>query len=832
MATFFRLGGWYTLVAAAMLNVAVTRAGAQTASAHVDHEGEPLPAEAIARIGSGRFRARGEFYHLGYSRDGKTIIGAVNSWQISSGALEFWDAATGKLVRSIAAEADETIALVCDPDGKTLHSHSGGIYRTLDIETGKELKRLDVPHDRHAHAAISPQGKLLVTRQEDGRFGLFALPVGKEVLRLKSQQPDGGVDVTALAFTPDGRTLAIAGREGAIEGFDTSTGAKRFEVPVPISRIEDMHFSPNGRDLFCTAHSLGLVIVRDCVGKPEIVRLQRDGRDEGLVYSAFSPNGRQVAVGSVESYVTLYDVATGKPIRRLPAGWCSSHVAFSRDGHTLLAGNRGGAISQWDTDSGKLLAASANPLSMVQVKRFVEGSKHLLVETDCLELMDWKKSRVAHRYALPAPYADQGSQLSADGTLLATYRSNLVILLDAKSGKEVRRLGSEKSPVYFEQFLPVGNRFLTLNENEMLRVWEGAGNAPVHELRTPHWPDMRAASLDGRRLATGCGAKYRGDSDHDVRIWDLATGKLVQRLTPRGGGASALALSDDGSQLAVATASETQGAPIAVSLVDVPTGREKRLVATYQHDIHCLQFSPDGRTLAVTDRASGHVRLWEVATGKQRHQFEGHKTSVYSLAFSGDGALLATGSLEAPAFVWDIWGKHAGKPASESAWSGPERQRVWQDLASADARVGFSAVRRLVQNSTSAADLLQGHLHAAKPADPKKVAQWLKELDSDEFETRQNAFSELEKLGGQVEANLKDILARPRSLEMKRRAESLLTRLDSPTAEGVRELRAAEALEHTATPRATRLLESMAAGAPGALLTREAASALARLGKR
>jgi WD40 repeat protein len=60
--------------------------------AHVDHEGFPLPAEAIGRVGSARMRTAVYIASLGYSPDGKTIASATGD-----GILQFWDAATGEL---------------------------------------------------------------------------------------------------------------------------------------------------------------------------------------------------------------------------------------------------------------------------------------------------------------------------------------------------------------------------------------------------------------------------------------------------------------------------------------------------------------------------------------------------------------------------------------------------------------------------------------------------------------------------------------------------------------------------------------------------------------
>jgi hypothetical protein len=71
----------------------------------------------------------------------------------------------------------------------------------------------------------------------------------------------------------------------------------------------------------------------------------------------------------------------------------------------------------------------------------------------------------------------------------------------------------------------------------------------------------------------------------------------------------------------------------------------------------------------------------------------------------------------------------------------------------------------------------------------------------------------------------------PSSLEARRRLEALLQRLESPitSTETLRRLRAVEALEHIGSPEARQVLQTLTEGAPQALLTREAKTALKRL---
>jgi hypothetical protein len=199
--------------------------------------------------------------------------------------------------------------------------------------------------------------------------------------------------------------------------------------------------------------------------------------------------------------------------------------------------------------------------------------------------------------------------------------------------------------------------------------------------------------------------------------------------------------------------------------------------------------------------------------------------------FSGDGSILAAASDDAPMYLWDVYGKHTKQPAPEK-WSADDGMRMWQDLGSSDAKVGFQTIRRLIRNSGPAVSLLRKQTTPAPPVDAKRFARLVAVMDSDDFAERDRAFAELEKdaanLVGAVELALK---ATP-ALETKRRLESLLAKAEAVTPERLRQTRALETLEQIATPDAVQLLETLAKGEPAARLTREARETLERVRKR
>src|SRR5262249_18530928 len=124
--------------------------------------------------------------------------------------------------------------------------------------------------------------------------------------------------------------------------------------------------------------------------------------------------------------------------------------------------------------------------------------------------------------------------------------------------------------------------------------------------------------------------------------------------------------------------------------------------------------------------------------------------------------------------------------------------------------------------------LLRAHLFPVPPADGRRLARLVTDLDSDSFETRERATRELALLGDLAEPALRQALENRPSPELRRRAQRLLAKLEGPK---LRQVRAVEVLELVGTPEAQKLLQELAGGAPSARLTQEAKASLGRLDK-
>jgi hypothetical protein len=264
--------------------------------------------------------------------------------------------------------------------------------------------------------------------------------------------------------------------------------------------------------------------------------------------------------------------------------------------------------------------------------------------------------------------------------------------------------------------------------------------------------------------------------------------------------------------------------PTGVALWDLATGTRALQLPNPPREISAVAVSADGRFLAFGTN-SGVIHLQDLLTEKEAARLEGHRGVVWSLAFGVDGRL-ASGSDDSTVLVWDA-------PKLLTKWRQPMRLKDWEALRlerfllGGDSLKGSRAVWRLALAPERALPLVKKLVRPA-PQPDKHIKRLVRNLGSENYRARATAEEELLALGEKAECALRGAILEGNDLEVRRRAERLLKRLDGQALRAV-ERRCLALLEQIGSSEARKMLIELAGGASGALLTREAKSALGRL---
>jgi RNA polymerase sigma factor (sigma-70 family) len=799
----------------------------------VDAFGDPLPPGAVARVGTVRLLHGGGAWAAVFSPDGKTLpsVGLDNTARV-------WEARTGKQLREFFVHPEMSNAVAFSADGKRLAAgNRKETVQVWDVTTGKVLCEVQVPATAFA-VCLSPDGRTLAVADGDRKVRLHDVEAGKEIVTLDANAEE----IASFAFAPDGKTLAGAGHEKVIILWDVLSGKKRLSLSTNQAVPLSLAFSPDGKMLASAAADEGIIRLWDPHTGEELRRLE--GNAEGYAALAFAPDGKLLACAE-RNGLALWDPRTGKQVRRLGKGmFWMAFVVFSPDGKTLASADAIGKVRLWDPATGAETVPLPGgsgwfaPLVFGPDGRTVAGGEDQTVIVYDAATGKERRRLEGHRDRVVSV------SVSPDGSLLAsTSADGTVRLWDPANGKERAVLAKDEGPAHSIVFSPDGKTLAWAAEDGAIRLWDVSGGRLLRRIVPADPPQQRPLGLhfspDSRILLAATrelqpGAQTEGPGA--VWYWEVATGKELRRLGGKEFFPQAVALSADGRTLATGS----QDGLIRVWDADLTGGTPPRLgKERYHFQAHSsgiidLAFSPDGRTLA----SGGYdhvVRLWETATGKERRRLAGHRYDIHSVAFaprpSGCPRRLVSSSGDTTGLIWDVAAPLDSKLAARRQLSGAELDRLWAELSDGDAGKAYQAVCVLEAMPGSALPSLRDRVRPARAVEARELGRLLADLDSDEFAVRERAGRDLEALGDAGEPALRRVLAGRPSPEVRRRLEPILEGWDGVflSGERLRQERALEVLEGVGTAETRELLEALAGGTPDARLTREARLCLRRL---
>lgn len=605
-----------------------------------------------------------EINAVAFTPDGRIVASASDD-----GSIKLWRVSNGALLRTLIGHNEDVHSIAFTPDGRTLVS--GGddatvrIWRVADGALLRTIVEGD-PYDSEDTAnlravALSTDGRLIAS-------GIFlaetfdsdngASPTTYSTI-LRVRHLDGTLMQTfqrhetrsidgihALAFSPEGTTLASGGPEG-VTFWSLATSNAVQTLANDSDTVRFVAYSPAGGLLASCDNSANIKLWSTSDGQLAGTLAAHVGRVRAV---AFSADGGLLASASFDRTIKLWRMSDGMVLRTIQDTDEARTVAFSPDGTRLSSGNKLDEVKLWNAEDGALFRLFTHHRGRINQVAFSPDSRRVVSVANGEDDMSVKLWR-AHNGKLLKTYTNDLEVLAAayshDGKNLVMGTRTEIQVLNLQSGARSRRtLANERDAVFTAAFSPDLRFYLTsasyydttnFTQTGALRIWRVADGTFVRSF-------TNASFRFGPAAFTPDSLSVIAADGNVVLMWRLRDGRPLLRLeTGHLAGVQSLAVSDDGRTLAT-------GGAFFDDTIRLWRLRDAALLHTlsgHSNWVGTLVFSPDNQLLASAGLFDRTLKLWGVGSGALIKHYDRETLDIRSLAFSPNGRLLTWGRRDA-----------------------------------------------------------------------------------------------------------------------------------------------------------------------------------------
>ena len=562
-------------------------------------------------------------FAFAYSPDGTTIASAINDSKVG-----FWDGTTKQRIGTLTKYWREITAIAYAPDGTRIVSgNSDNAVRVWDTTTMQRIGTLSGYHTGGVTAvAYAPDGTTIATgcgwRWGDDKDNTNTVQLWDAFTGIRKAKLAGHTKrITAIAYSPDSTTIATASRDSTVRLWDADTAKHKttlkhrqgVNATLPwnhgANAVNAIAYSPDGNTI-ATGTQNGKVRLWDA----RTGRLKTKFRAHafGIVSIAYSPDSNMIATASWNGTAELWDGQTGKHRTTITKHSRIAPLAYLPDGNTIATGEPSG-FGVRDASTGKretLTTIRGTPIAYSPEGNTIATKNW----NDTVQLWNAKtgkrKTTLKHTNLIHLLFTDREYEISSavfspDGNTVVTvgeyytHDEGTIYLWHVRTGK--RKIIYEGDNYHsVVAFSPDGRTIVSGDLGGKIQFWNPVTSELEATITTQHTSGVKSLvySPDGKTIAIS------KRNTNVVRLWDIATRENTITLVGHTGEVSAIAYSPDGRTIATGSHDRT------VRLWDANTGKHKTTFTGYTR-VTSLIYSPDGRTLA-SGSSDRTVLLWEI----------------------------------------------------------------------------------------------------------------------------------------------------------------------------------------------------------------------------
>jgi serine/threonine protein kinase/WD40 repeat protein len=560
---------------------------------------------------------------------------------LANGAIQWHEAATGKLLAQRSEHFAPVTRLQFGPDGELLAADARGVIRLWKRKQDDVWESTSLSDVRSPLLALHAQHRLTACRDEHVPTLLLLDDLNsKRRLTIES-----GRTIAAAAFSVDGVYLAgVSGDD--IYVWQTSGGGLIKHATCTLGPLTSVSFSPDGKLLLCAGDQGSATF-----DLPEL-RQQSFTHTEQLSAAAFNPAGRLAALASDARRIVLWSVFGNREVAALShPGWKPLHtLAFSHD-QRLLASADGDSVRVWNLAGTPERLNLAGHGSGVTSLQFNPAGTRLVSTSKDRQLALWD-AKSGERLAVTSLSSTmQSAAFSHDGALLAAGDgAGKLVLFNAETLIPVFNVVHSLETIHSLAFSGDGNH-LVVSGKSGIQLWKvksgkvnGKQQVDLVELKRLDVPDCRA-------IAISPDSQFLAWLNPQGQVGVLVLDQLAQwpcsapRALP---GDHNLAFHTDSRHLLLVDTNNQ------LEQWDVLADRSAAVLGD-PGDVRGtnLAVGPNGRWVAVNAEPL-RLSVWDLSAKQRTFQFREERSSIAATAWSSTGNRLAFGTQDGQVAIWDM----------------------------------------------------------------------------------------------------------------------------------------------------------------------------------